>query len=95
MPFSFYVSWDNCGIGWRVEFRPCEVQITDFENAAFTVFIVLLTRTILSFGLNLYMPLSKVCHTKLYPIAKITIYSKNLKTVTTLVLDVLTLFDFM
>eukprot|EP01147_Barroeca_monosierra_P003202 gene3202-5930_t len=47
-------------IGWRVEFRPCEVQITDFENAAFTVFIVLLTRTILSFGLNLYMPLSKV-----------------------------------
>merc|ERR1719326_1926576 len=47
-------------IGWRVEFRPCEVQLTDFENAAFSVFIVLLTRTILSFGLNLYMPLSKV-----------------------------------
>ncbi|SNX85726.1 probable gamma-glutamylcysteine synthetase [Melanopsichium pennsylvanicum] len=47
-------------IGWRVEFRSMEVQITDFENAAFSVFIVLLTRAILSFGLNFYMPLSKV-----------------------------------
>ena len=37
-----------------------EMQITDFENAAFTVFIVLLTRVILSFDLNLYIPLSKV-----------------------------------
>eukprot|EP00050_Salpingoeca_kvevrii_P011264 m.13992 g.13992 ORF g.13992 m.13992 type:complete len:653 (-) comp3341_c0_seq1:2547-4505(-) len=47
-------------IGWRVEFRPTEVQLTDFENAAFTVFIVLLTRVILSFNLNLYMPISEV-----------------------------------
>eukprot|EP00163_Fabomonas_tropica_P020853 TRINITY_DN36761_c0_g1_i1.p1 TRINITY_DN36761_c0_g1~~TRINITY_DN36761_c0_g1_i1.p1 ORF type:complete len:692 (-),score=111.14 TRINITY_DN36761_c0_g1_i1:95-2089(-) len=47
-------------IGWRVEFRPMEVQLTDFENAAFTVFSVLLSRVILSFDLNLYMPLSKV-----------------------------------
>lgn len=47
-------------IGWRVEFRPMEVQLTDFENAAFSVFIVLLTRAILSFGLNFYIPISKV-----------------------------------
>ncbi|GAA96984.1 uncharacterized protein L969DRAFT_54002 [Mixia osmundae IAM 14324] len=47
-------------IGWRVEFRSMEVQLTDFENAAFSVFIVLLTRAILSFGLNFYMPISKV-----------------------------------
>lgn len=47
-------------IGWRVEFRPMEVQATDFENAAFTVFIVLLTRVILSYKLNFYMPISKV-----------------------------------
>jgi len=47
-------------IGWRVEFRSMEIQITDFENAAFAVFIVLLTRVILSFGLNLYIPISKV-----------------------------------
>jgi glutamate--cysteine ligase catalytic subunit len=37
-----------------------EVQLTDFDNAAFAVFIVLLTRAILSFGLNFYMPISKV-----------------------------------
>ncbi|KAF8322226.1 glutamate-cysteine ligase catalytic subunit [Clavulina sp. PMI_390] len=47
-------------IGWRVEFRSMEVQITDFENAAFSVFIVLLSRAILSFGLNFYIPISKV-----------------------------------
>jgi len=43
-----------------------EVQITDFENAAFSVFIVLLSRAILSLGLNFYMPISKVNHLK-YP----------------------------
>lgn len=37
-----------------------EMQITDFENAAFSVFIVLLTRVILSFDLNLYIPLSRL-----------------------------------
>nr|XP_050869836.1 glutamate--cysteine ligase catalytic subunit isoform X2 [Vespula vulgaris] len=47
-------------IGWRVEFRPCEVQITDFENAAIVCFIVLLTRVILSYKLNLLIPISKV-----------------------------------
>jgi glutamate--cysteine ligase catalytic subunit len=47
-------------MGWRVEFRSMEVQVTDFENAAFSVFLVLLTRAILAFNLNLYMPISKV-----------------------------------
>ena len=37
-----------------------EVQLTDFENAAFAVFIVLLSRAILHFNLNLYVPISKV-----------------------------------
>ena len=37
-----------------------EIQLTDFENAAFTAFIVLLTRVILVFDLNLYIPLSRV-----------------------------------
>ncbi|KAL4217769.1 hypothetical protein ACF0H5_022508 [Mactra antiquata] len=50
----------NSNIGWRVEFRPMEVQLTDFENAAYTVFLVLMTRVILTFGLNFIMPLSKV-----------------------------------
>ncbi|CAM9753113.1 unnamed protein product [Ascophyllum nodosum] len=47
-------------IGWRTEFRSLEIQLTDFENAAFAVFIVLATRVILALDLNLYMPLSKV-----------------------------------
>lgn len=47
-------------IGWRVEFRPMEAQITDFENAAYVVFVVLLTRVILSYRLNMLIPISKV-----------------------------------
>lgn len=47
-------------IGWRTEFRSMEIQLTDFENAAFTAFTVLLTRVILTFDLNLYIPLSRV-----------------------------------
>lgn len=43
--------------GWRVEVRPMEIQITDFENAAFSVFVVLITRAILSFDLNFYLPI--------------------------------------
>mmetsp|Transcript_28186 Transcript_28186/g.93312 ORF Transcript_28186/g.93312 Transcript_28186/m.93312 type:complete len:660 (+) Transcript_28186:160-2139(+) len=46
--------------GWRTEFRPMEVQLTDFENAAFSVFTVLVTRVILAFDLSLYVPLSRV-----------------------------------
>ena len=47
-------------IGWRVEFRSMEIQLTDFENAAFAIFIVLVTRVILSYDLNFYLPISKV-----------------------------------
>ncbi|KAK1831600.1 putative glutamate--cysteine ligase [Podospora conica] len=50
---------DN-SIGWRVEFRPMEIQVTDFENAAFAVFMVLITRVILSFDLNFYIPIARV-----------------------------------
>jgi len=50
---------DN-NIGWRVEFRSMEIQVTDFENAAFSVFMVLMTRAILSFDLNFYVPINKV-----------------------------------
>ncbi|KUJ18009.1 glutamate-cysteine ligase-like protein [Mollisia scopiformis] len=46
-------------IGWRVEFRPMEIQVTDFENAAFSVFMVLITRAILSFDLNFYIPIQR------------------------------------
>lgn len=47
-------------IGWRTEFRTMEVQMTDFENAAFSAFIVLLTRCLLVFNLDILVPLSAV-----------------------------------
>ena len=47
-------------IGWRTEFRPMEVQVTDFENAAFSVLVVLVTRVILAYDLMLYIPMSLV-----------------------------------
>jgi len=49
-------------MGFRVEFRTMEVQLTDFQNAAFVIFITLLSRAILYYDLDLYMPLSKVDH---------------------------------
>lgn len=49
----------NADTGWRVEFRSMEIQITDFENAAFSIFIVLVTRVILSFDLNFYIPIPR------------------------------------
>jgi hypothetical protein len=47
-------------IGWRTEFRPMEVQLTDYENAAFTVITMLLTRALLAFDLDLLIPISQV-----------------------------------
>ena len=50
----------NSTVGWRVEFRPMEVQMTDFENAAFAIFLALLSRAILKFNINFYLPICKV-----------------------------------
>ncbi|RMD44176.1 hypothetical protein DV735_g999, partial [Chaetothyriales sp. CBS 134920] len=49
----------HADIGWRVEFRSMEIQMSDFENAAFAVFLVLVTRAILSFDLNFYLPIAR------------------------------------
>jgi len=53
-----------------------EVQMTDFENAAFAVFMVLLSRAILKFNLNLYLPISKV-HLAFYRLFKPILTSKQ------------------
>ena len=37
-----------------------QVQLTDFENAAYVVFVVLLTRVILSYNIDIRIPISKV-----------------------------------
>lgn len=50
----------STNIGWRVEFRPTELQFTDYQNASFLTFIMLLSRAILHFKLNLIIPISKM-----------------------------------
>ena len=50
-----------------------QVQLTDFENAAYIVFVVLLTRAILSFDLNFLIPISKVTSIILYNFVSITV----------------------
>ncbi|CAK9059419.1 Glutamate--cysteine ligase (Gamma-ECS) (GCS) (Gamma-glutamylcysteine synthetase) [Durusdinium trenchii] len=47
-------------IGWRTEFRSMEIQLTDFENAAFTAFMVLIARAIVVFNLDFLTALSLV-----------------------------------
>lgn len=48
-------------IGWRVEFRTMESQITDDENAAFLILSLILVRMFYeSDELNFYIPMSKV-----------------------------------
>lgn len=47
-------------MGWRIEFRPLDIQITDFENAALCLIIIILSRMILSLHLNFKIPISKV-----------------------------------
>jgi glutamate--cysteine ligase catalytic subunit len=37
-----------------------EIQVTDFENAAFAVMVMLLSRVVLVFELNLYIPISSL-----------------------------------
>lgn len=46
--------------GWRVEFRPMEIQLTDFENAAYLVFIALASKAILRYNPDFYIPISKI-----------------------------------
>lgn len=62
-------NWQTCrfkppsltsDLGWRVEFRPMEVQLEDEQNAAFAVYAVLLIRAVMHFNLSLYIPLSLV-----------------------------------
>lgn len=50
-------SYDS-GIGWRVEFRTLDVQITDYENAAYIALVTLMTRVLNDFDVNISLPIS-------------------------------------
>lgn len=46
--------------GWRLEIRVCEAQITDFQNAAFAIFMVLFAKIVEFYNLDLRLPISLV-----------------------------------
>jgi glutamate--cysteine ligase catalytic subunit len=48
----------DSSIGWRVEFRTLDIQITDFENAAYIALMNLTTRVLNDFDINLSLPIS-------------------------------------
>ena len=43
-----------------ISIRSMEAQFTEYESAAYAVFVVLLSRIIATYELNLYIPISKV-----------------------------------
>jgi glutamate--cysteine ligase catalytic subunit len=47
-------------IGWRVEFRSMDIQLTDFENASLIVLLGMINNIINHFDLDFIMPLSKI-----------------------------------
>ncbi|KAL1641078.1 glutamate--cysteine ligase [Diplodia intermedia] len=57
---------DDAALGWRVEFRSMENSLTDFENAAFVVFVALVRRAVdgrrsgSGGGVNWYVPMEQV-----------------------------------
>ena len=47
-------------IGWRVEFRTMDIQLTDFENASLIVLLGMINNVINHFDLDFVMPISKI-----------------------------------
>ena len=51
---------DDSNIGWRVEFRPMDIQLTDFENSALTVCVGMIANIINTFDLDFVLPITLV-----------------------------------
>jgi len=47
-------------IGWRLEFRTMDIQLTDFENAALIVALTMILNVINEYDVNFIMPISKI-----------------------------------
>jgi len=47
-------------IGWRVEFRPMDIQLTDFENIALTTMVGLIASVLNNFSVDFTLPISLV-----------------------------------
>jgi glutamate--cysteine ligase catalytic subunit len=50
----------DSNIGWRVEFRTPDIQITDFENSALTMLIVMIQNLINNFDVDFIMPITEI-----------------------------------
>ena len=47
-------------IGWRVEFRTMDLQLTDFENAALSIALSMLVNVINDFNVDFIVPITNV-----------------------------------
>lgn len=47
-------------IGWRVEFRPIDIQLTDFENAALIVLLGMIVNISNHFDIDFIQPITKI-----------------------------------
>ena len=47
-------------IGWRVEFRPMDLQLTDFENTAVTIMVGMIANIINTFDVDFIVPITMV-----------------------------------
>ena len=47
-------------IGWRVEFRSMDLQLTSYENAALSVVISMLVNVINHFNVDFILPISQI-----------------------------------
>jgi len=47
-------------IGWRVEFRPMDICVTDFENSALTIMVGMLANLINEFDLDFIIPVTLI-----------------------------------
>lgn len=50
----------DSNIGWRVEFRPMDIQLTDFENSALTIFIGMIANILNYYDVDFVLPISLV-----------------------------------
>ena len=50
----------DSSIGWRVEFRTLDIQLTDFENAALCIALSMIVNIVNHFDVDLIMPISKI-----------------------------------
>lgn len=51
---------EDSKIGWRVEFRTMDIQLTDFENAALTIAVGMIANIVNTFDVDFILPISLV-----------------------------------